>query len=86
MVERFLLMWFACERGVMAEPTLGSKGAEHFGQHTRFQYRSVCVTPPDPKKLGRPSHLVAHAHPVHLFNSDGGRRRWFRAAEKRSAP
>ena len=38
----------------MAEPTLGSKGAEHFGQHTRFQYCSVCATPPPPqvKKLG----------------------------------
>ena len=59
----------------MAEPTLGSKGAEHFGQHTRFQYRSVCVTPPPPqvKKLGGPSHSVAHA----LSVGPGGRRRWF---------
>ena len=48
----YFLSRFAASRSVlvpwlfMAEPTLGSKGAEHFGQHTRFQYCSVCVTPP----------------------------------------
>eukprot|EP00964_Phaeocystis_antarctica_P027854 scaffold15707_cov63-Phaeocystis_antarctica.AAC.4 len=55
--SKAMLPWYHFDR-VMAEPTLGSKGAEHFGQHTRFQ-RSVCVPP---SLLPRSAPLALYHH------------------------
>ena len=81
-----------CTSLFMAEPTLGSKGAEHFGQHTRFVAFRACLPPPL-SWVTQGSTQAARAYPsTHLDSipmadeaDDSGPRRSARRPEQRTA-